>query len=144
VDARQGLSPVCIGEKDLRHIPRHHRQISTEHVSTERRHRGGITLNPGDPPGRILCPGHLERCLGGVNAHDRTAALGEQHRQASGSAADVKYPVRAQLAGDGEVGGQVIPAAVKCVIDRCQARVGKDRINHPPTITRGRHASQGG
>jgi hypothetical protein len=92
-------------------------------------------VDPGDTSGCILRLGDLNRCLGRVNTHDSAAALSEQRRQASGPATDVDYAVRAQLAGDVQVGGQVIAAAVKCVIDGCQAGVGKDRIRHPATIS---------
>jgi len=70
-----------------------------------------------------------------VDAHDSAAALSEQDGQASCPATDVEYTVRAQLIGDAEVGSQVIAVPVKCVIDGCEARVGKDRIRHPATLS---------
>ena len=43
--------------------------------------------------------------------------------------------LRVQLIGDAEIGSQVIAVTVKYVIDRCEPRVGKDRIWHPATIS---------
>jgi hypothetical protein len=130
VDTLESLCPVVIGEKDLRHIPCHHRKISTE-----RWHCRGIAMDPGDSCGSVLRLRDLKRCLGRVDTHDSAAGLSEQDRQASCPATDVKHTVRTQLVGDVEVGSQVIAISVKGVIDGCEARVGKDRIRHPATIS---------
>ena len=125
----ESLGPVRIGEKDLRHIPGHHRKISTERCRCR-----DITMAPGDSRGPVLRLRDLDRCLGRVDTQHNAAALSEQDGQASCPATDVEHAVRAQLIGDAEVGSQIIAVPVKCVIDGCEARVGKDRIRHPATL----------
>ena len=75
-----------------------------------------------------------KRCAGGVCTHDSTAAVGKQDRQAACPATDIEYTLRAQLASDAEIGSQIITISVEGVIDRCKARVSKNRIRHPATI----------
>jgi hypothetical protein len=61
-------------------------------------------------------------------------ARGEQDRQAAGSAADIQHDVRRQFVGEGQVGIQVITVPVEGVVYGRQARMGEDRIGHPPTL----------
>ncbi len=133
VNALESLCPVVIGDEDLRHIPRHHDKVGTEHRRCRR-----IAVDPGGSPGPILRLRDLERRLRRVDTQDGAAAFREQYGQTSGPAADVEHAVCAQLVGDVEVGGQVIAVSVKGVIDACEARVGKDRIRHRATISTSR------
>jgi hypothetical protein len=103
-----------LGQEDLRHIARHHGQ-----VSAERGQLRGIALDPGDSPGRILRSRHLDRCRGRVDAHHGMAGVSEPDGQASCPAAHVKDPVRAQFPDDAQVGSQVIAVSVESVVDGC-------------------------
>lgn len=70
-------------------------------------------MDPDDPCRGILRFRDLKRCASRVHAHDRAAAFSEQDRQAAGPATDIEDTFRAQLAGDAEVGSQIIAVSVK-------------------------------
>jgi hypothetical protein len=108
VNALERTRPVLLGEEDLRHVSRHHRKISIEG-----RQCRGISVDPGDSCAYIFGFRNFKRCVGGVCSHDRSAAFSEQDRQAACPAADIEYTLRAQFAGDAEVGSQIIAVSSK-------------------------------
>ena len=65
------------------------------------------------------------------------AGPGKEERQASRPAANIQYPVGAELLSDAGVGGQITTRPVESVIDGGKARMGKDRIRHAVTVPSG-------
>jgi hypothetical protein len=119
------LRPAFIGHEDLRHVARHHRE-----VGGRRRQLCRVAMHPGDLLRSILPPCDRERCLGWVHGDHAATAPGEQHRQRTRPAANVEDAFGSEFIGQVEVGRQVVSLAVKCIVDRCEARMGEDRIRH--------------
>jgi hypothetical protein len=78
-------TPLPVGDEDLRHVARHHREVDLQRWQV--RHRA---VDPPDAVRAGLAACHVQRCLGGVQRDDLGSAEPQPARQRSRATPDIE------------------------------------------------------
>jgi len=122
---REGRHPAFLGEEHLGHVPRHR-----HHVDREGWQGGYVSGDPADPVGTRFGGGDRQRRRHSVERRELDSTLRQDAGEGAGSAADVEDRQRRELLDDCHVDVEVGPIALHGVVERGEAGIGEEGVNH--------------